>query len=164
LISSARAEINAIDPSLPLYNVKSMDRVITESIIGIAYVAVMMGAVGAIALVLASVGVYGVMSYAVSERVHEIGIRLSLGAETRDILRLILRNGLSLTILGLAIGLPLAFLMARGLSSLLFGVEAADPAAFIGLPLLLAAVATLACYLPARRASRVDPLQALRHE
>jgi putative ABC transport system permease protein len=164
LVSSARAEINALDPSLPLYNVKSMDRVITESIIGIAYVAVVMGAVGAIALVLASVGVYGVMSYAVSERVHEIGIRLSLGAETRDILRLVLRNGLFLTLLGLAIGLPLAFLMARGLSSLLFGVEAADPAAFIGLPLVLAAVATLACYLPARRASRVDPLQALRHE
>ena len=164
LVSSARREINALDPSLPLYNVKSMDRVITESIIGIAYVAVIMGAVGAIALVLASVGVYGVMSYAVSERIHEIGIRLSLGAETRDILRLVLRNGLFLTILGLAIGLPLAFIMARGLSSLLFGVEAADPAAFIGLPLLLAAVATLACYLPARRASRVDPLQALRHE
>jgi putative ABC transport system permease protein len=164
LVSSARREINSLDPSLPLYNVKSMDRVITESIIGIAYVAVMMGAVGTIALVLASVGVYGVMSYAVSERVHEIGIRLSLGAETRDILRLVLRNGLFLTILGLAIGLPLAFLMARGLSSLLFGVEAADPAAFIGLPLVLAAVATLACYLPARRASRVDPLQALRHE
>lgn len=164
LVSGARREISAIDPSLPLYNVKSMDRVITESIIGIAYVAVIMGVVGAIALVLASVGVYGVMSYAVSERIHEIGIRLSLGAETRDILRLILRNGLFLTILGLAIGLPLAFLMARGLSFVLFGVEAADPAAFIGLPLLLAAVATLACYLPARRASRVDPLQALRHE
>jgi putative ABC transport system permease protein len=164
LVSSVRTEINALDSGLPLYNVKSMDRVITESIIGIAYVAVIMGVVGGIALVLASVGVYGVMSYAVSERIHEIGIRLSLGAETRDILRLVLRNGLFLTILGLAIGLPLAFLMARGLSSLLFGVEAADPAAFIGLPLLLAVVATLACYLPARRASRVDPLQALRHE
>jgi putative ABC transport system permease protein len=164
LVSSARAEINALDPSLPLYNVKPMDRVITESIVGIAYVAVMMGVVGAIALVLASVGVYGVMSYAVSERIHEIGIRLSLGAETRDILRLVLRNGLFLTILGLAIGLPIAFLMARGLSSLLFGVEAADPTAFIGLPLLLAVVAILTCYLPARRAARVDPLQALRHE
>ena len=164
LVSSARRESNALDPSLPLYNVKSMDRVITESIIGIAYVAVMMGVVGVIALVLASVGIYGVMSYAVSERIHEIGIRLSLGAETRDILRLVLRNGLFLTVLGLAIGLPVAFLMARALSSLLFGVEAADPAAFIGLPLVLAAVATLACYLPARRASRVDPLQALRHE
>jgi putative ABC transport system permease protein len=164
LVSSARSVINALDSSLPLYNVKSMDRVITESIIGIAYVAVMMGAVGVIALVLASVGVYGVMSYAVSERIHEIGIRLSLGAETRDILRLVLRNGLFLTIVGLAIGLPLAFVMARGLSSLLFGVDAADPAAFVGLPLVLAAVATLACYLPARRASRVDPLQALRHE
>jgi putative ABC transport system permease protein len=164
LVSSVRREINALDPSLPLYNVKSMDQVITESIIGIAYVAVIMGAVGVIALVLASVGVYGVMSYAVSERIHEIGIRLSLGAETRDILRLVLRNGLFLTILGLAIGLPIAFIMARGLSSLLFGVEAADPVAFIGLPLLLAVVATLACYLPARRASRVDPLQALRHE
>jgi len=164
LISAARAEIAAVDPELPLYNIKPMNRVITESIIGIAYVAAMMAVLGGIALVLASVGVFGVMSYSVSERVHEIGVRMSLGAQTPDIVRMVLRSGMLLTITGLAIGLPLAFVLARVLSSVLFGVEAADPFSFIGLPLLLAGVAALASYLPARRAARVDPLVALRYQ
>ncbi|HEY4817694.1 MAG TPA: ABC transporter permease, partial [Candidatus Acidoferrum sp.] len=101
-IPSARAHISAADPNLPLYNIKSMDKVITESIVGIAYVAAMMAVLGAIALVLASVGVFGVMSYSVSERAHEIGIRLSLGAQTSDILHMVLRSGMTLTVLGLA--------------------------------------------------------------
>jgi putative ABC transport system permease protein len=164
LISAVHAEIAAVDPGLPLYNIKPMDRVITESIIGIAYVAVMMAVLGVIALVLASVGVFGVMSYSVSERAHEIGVRMSLGAQTTDILRMVLRNGMMLTVIGLGVGLPIAFVLARALASLLFGVEAADPFSFIGLPLLLAGVAALACYLPARRAARLDPLKALRHE
>ena len=164
LISAVHTEIAAVDPELPLYNIKPMDRVITESIIGIAYVATMMAVLGVIALILASVGVFGVMSYSVSERVHEIGVRLSLGAQTGDIVRMILRSGMLLTILGFAIGLPVAFVLARALASLLFGVEATDPFSFIGLPLMLAAVAALASYLPARRAARVDPLVALRYE
>jgi ABC-type antimicrobial peptide transport system permease subunit len=127
-------------------------------------VAAMMAVLGVIALVLASVGVFGVMSYSVSERAHEIGIRMSMGAQSGDVLRLVLRSGMRLTLLGLAIGLPVAFLLARAMSSLLFGVEAADTTAFVGWPLLLAAVAALACYLPARRAAGLDPLQALRHE
>jgi len=163
-ISIARAQISAADPDLPLYNVKPMDKVITESVTGIAYVAALMAVLGGIALVLASVGVFGVMSYSVSERTHEIGVRMSLGAQTGDILRMVLRSGMFLAALGLAIGLPIAFLMARALASLLFGVEAADPFSFIGLPVLLAAVAALACYLPARRAARLDPLVALRYE
>jgi putative ABC transport system permease protein len=163
-IPAARAQIAAVDPDLPLYNIKPMDRVITESIIGIAYVATMMAVLGVIALVLAAVGIFGVMSYTVNERSHEIGVRMSLGAQTGDIVRMILRSGLILTVAGLVIGLPLALALAYALSSLLFGVQVADPVAFVALPLLLASVATLACYLPARRAVRLDPIAALRHE
>lgn len=163
-IAPAHAQIAAVDPDLPLYNIKPMDRVITESIIGIAYMATMMATLGAIALVLASVGIFGVMSYSVNERSHEIGVRVSLGAQAGDILRMVMRSGLLLTIAGLGIGLPIALALAYTLSSLLFGVKVADPLAFLGLPLLLAAVATLACYLPARRAVRLDPIAALRHD
>ena len=163
-VSAARTQIASVDPDLPLYNIKPMATVITESIVGIAYVAAMMAVLGVIALVLASVGVFGVMSYSVSERAHEIGIRMSMGAQSKDVLRLVLRSGMTLTLVGLAIGLPLAFVMARGMASILFGVEATDMTAFVGLPLLLATVAAVACYLPARRAAGLDPLRALRHE
>ncbi|MGC1904952.1 MAG: ABC transporter permease [Candidatus Acidiferrum sp.] len=162
--ATVRGEIANIDPNLPMYNIKSMDKVITESIVGIAYVAVMMTVLGAIALVLASVGIFGVMSYSVSERTHEIGIRMSQGAQTRDILSLVLRGGMGMTLLGLAIGLPISFVLARTMSAILFNVQSADPIAFLALPLLLASVAALACYLPARRAAGLDPLRALRHE
>ena len=164
LASAVRGEIAGVDSNLPMYNIKPMDKVITESIIGIAYVATMMSVLGVIALVLASVGLFGVMSYSVSERTHEIGIRMAQGAQTKDVLALVLRRGMFMTLLGLAIGLPVAMLLARTMSALLFNVQAADPVAFIGLPLLLAAVAALACYLPARRAAQLDPLSALRHD
>jgi putative ABC transport system permease protein len=163
-VSAARGQIAAVDPNLPMYNIKPMDKVITESIVGIAYVATMMAVLGVIALVLASVGLFGVMSYSVSERTHEIGIRMSQGAQTRDILSLVLRGGMVMTALGLLIGLPAAFLLARALSALLFNVQAADPISFLVLPLVLVGVAALACYLPARRAAQMDPLKALRHE
>ena len=163
-VSAAREQIAGIDPNLPMYDIKSMDKAITESIVGIAYVAVMMAVLGVIALLLASVGVFGVMSYSVSERTHEIGIRMSQGAQTRDIVSLVLRGGMFMTLLGLAIGLPIAFFLAQTMSALLFNVKAADPIAFIVLPLLLAGVSAVACYLPARRAAQLDPLRALRHE
>jgi putative ABC transport system permease protein len=163
-VPAVRSAVAAVDPELPLFDVLPFDKVITDSIVGIAYVAAMMAILGLIALVLASVGIYGVMSYSVGERTHEIGVRMAMGATSKDVQRLILRNGMSLTIVGMAIGLPLALGLAYLLSSLLFGVRAADPFAFLGLPLLLAGVATVACYLPARRAVRLDPLAALRYE
>jgi putative ABC transport system permease protein len=164
VVPAVRSQVAAVDPNLPLFDVKPFDKVITDSIVGIAYVAAMMAVLGIIALVLASVGIYGVMSYSVGERTHEIGVRMAMGATSKDVQRLILRNGLLLTVVGMAIGLPLALVIAYALSSILFGVKVADPFAFIGLPLLLAAVATIACYLPARRAVRMDPLTALRYE
>ena len=163
-ISAVRSEIAAVDPDLPLYDVKRFDRVIMESVVGIAYVAVMMAVLGIVALVLAGVGIYGVMSYSVGERTHEIGVRVALGANSNEVQKLILGNGMFLTVFGLGIGLPLALGLAYALSSLLFGVRSTDPAAIVGLPLLLAAVAAIACYLPARRATRLDPLVALRYE
>ncbi len=161
---AARSQIASIDPDIPIFEVKTLDRVISDSIIGIAYVATMMGVMGVIALVLASVGVYGVMSYAVAERTNEFGIRMAMGATASDIQKLVLGKGFLLTALGVGLGLPLAFGMASALSSLLFGVKAADPVAFIGLPLVLAAVSMLASYVPAMRAVRVDPIVALRYE
>jgi len=110
------------------------------------------------------VGVYGVMSYSVSERTHEIGIRMAMGASGNQIQRLIIGNGMLLTVIGIVFGLPIALVMAFGLSSIIFGVSPNDPASFVGLPLLLASVALLASYIPARRVLRVDPLVALRYE
>jgi putative ABC transport system permease protein len=163
-VPAVRSQVGAVDPDLSLYNIKALDMVISDSVVGIAYVAVMMGVLGIIALVLASVGVYGVMSYAVSERTNEFGIRMAMGATAKDIQGLVLGKGALLTLIGMGIGLPVAFALANLLSGLLFGVKAADPVAFIALPLVLAAVATLASYLPARRAVRVDPITALRYE
>jgi putative ABC transport system permease protein len=163
-VPAVRSQIAAVDLDLPLFNIKPLDKVISESIVGIAYVAAMMGVLGIIALVLASVGVYGVMSYAVTERTNEFGIRIAMGASANDIQKLVLSKGTLLTLIGMGIGLPIAFGLATALSSLLFGVRVGDPMVLIGLPLVLGAVATFACYLPARRAVRVDPIVALRYE
>lgn len=164
LAPMVRAQFQVLDPELPIFDVKPLDRVISESLVGIGYVAVMLIVMGAIALILASVGIYGVMAYAVGERTHEFGVRMALGARARDILALVLRNGVVLTAVGFAIGLPAAFFLAQTLSGLIFGVSTADATSFLAIPLVLAAVAFLACYIPGRRATRVDPVKALRWE
>jgi ABC-type antimicrobial peptide transport system permease subunit len=124
--------------------------------------AVLIGVFGLLALLLASVGLYGVMSYAVSQRTREIGVRMALGARARDVLRLVVKEAMTMVVIGMAIGLGLAAALSRLISSFLFGVGAMDALTFAAIPILLATVALLASYLPARRAAKVDPLIALR--
>ena len=164
MIAAIRGGIGAVDPDQPIYEIKTLDRVISESVVGLSYVAVIMAILGLIALVLAAMGVYGAMAFAVAERSHEIGVRLALGAQPREILRLVLSRGLFLLGVGMAIGLPISFALAKVLSSLLFGVSASDVAIFSSTTIFLAAISMAACYIPARRAMRVDPMVALRYE
>jgi putative ABC transport system permease protein len=162
--AAARSAVAAVDPDQPLFNVMSLQKTITNQTVGFSYVAAMLAAMGIIALVLASVGVYGVMAYSVSERTHEIGVRMTLGAQRGDILRMVFGRGLMLTGIGLGIGLPLAVGLAQLLSNLIYGVSSADFATFGGVTVLMSAITLLACYLPTRRATQVDPMEALRYE
>jgi predicted permease len=164
LVAGARHRIATMDAELPVFEVKTLEKVISESVLGLSYVAVMMTVLGGIALLLACVGVYGVMSYAVSERTREIGIRIALGAERTDVLRMVIGRGMVVTGIGLSIGFALSLMLARLLASFIFGVSATDWQIFGGISLALAAAAILACYIPARRAIRIDPVEALRYE
>ena len=164
LVAGARHAIASLDAELPIFEVMTLEKVISESILGLSYVAVMMTVLGGIALVLACVGVYGVMAFAVSERTREIGIRMALGAERRNVLRLVIGRGLVVTAIGLSIGFVLSLMLARLLASFIFGVSATDWQVFGGISLALAAAAMLACYVPAQRAMGIDPVEALRYE
>jgi len=164
LAGAVRSEIWAIDKTLPVSDVKTMDELLSASVAQPRFYAMLLAAFAVVALLLATVGLYGVMSYAVNQRTHEIGIRMALGASPRDALWLIVNQGMVLTLAGVAAGVAAAWALTRVLKNLLFGVSATDPAIFVGIALLLAGVASLACYLPARRATKVDPLVALRHE
>jgi putative ABC transport system permease protein len=159
-----RRAIAAVDSKVPVFNVREMDQVIVEANSDARIEAQLLGIFAALALVLAAVGIYGVMSYLVAQRTQELGIRMALGAQPLDVLRLVLGRGVVLTVAGLAIGLVAAFAITRLLSKLLFGVSATDPLTFFGVALLLGVVALAACCIPARRAMRVDPMTALRYE
>jgi putative ABC transport system permease protein len=164
LVGAIRREVMSIDKNVPIYDVKTMAERAAQLTSRGRFGAVLLGLFAVMALVLAGVGIYGVMSYAVSGRQHEIGIRMALGATSTDVLRLVLGDGIILTALGLALGLVGAYNATQALSSQLYGVETTDAATFIIVSLVLATVALLASYIPARRATRVDPMVALRYE
>ncbi|HEX8421865.1 MAG TPA: FtsX-like permease family protein, partial [Pyrinomonadaceae bacterium] len=164
LIPFVRSELTRLDKDQPLYNVRTMEQVMSESTSRRRFNMMLIAVFAFLGLVLAAVGIYGVISYSVTQRTHEIGIRMALGAEARDILKMIVRQGMGMVILGVGIGLVGAFGLTRVMSSLLFGVSPTDLVTFAGVPLILATVALLACYIPARRATRVDPMIALRFE
>jgi putative ABC transport system permease protein len=164
LVTAVQNEVRAMDQELPVFNVKTMEEYISATVAAPRFNTTLLVIFASVALVLTIVGLYGVMSYSVAQRTNEIGIRMALGAQTRDVLRLIVSQGFKLVLLGLALGMVGAFALMRVLASLLFGVSARDPYTFGAVAIVLASVALLACYIPARRASRVDPLQALRYE
>jgi len=164
LAAAVQSEIWAVDKEQPVYDIMSMERLLSDQIGGIRVFIWLLGIFAVAALVLAAVGIYGVMSYAVSQRTHEIGVRMALGAQPSDVLRLVMRQGFAVTIVSVIIGLAGAWALTRLMTGLLFGVSPTDPATYSGITLLLAVVALLACYLPARRAAKVDPMVALRYE
>ncbi len=164
LTAAVRGQVAALDPKQPIYNIRTMEQIRDESVATEKLNLMLLMLFAAVALVLALVGIYGVMSYAVTQRTREIGIRVALGAQRRDVLRLVVGQGMLLATLGVGSGLAGAFGLTRLMSALLFGVSATDPLTFAAIALLLMLVALLACYVPARRATKVDPMAALRHD
>ena len=163
-IGAFRKELQALDPTLPIFNVTTLIDQMNLPLFPYRMAAIVLGSFGVLAIVLAAIGIYGVMSYVVAGRTREIGVRVALGAARRDVLVLMIKQGMSLALLGLGVGLLGAFGIAQLIVRLLFGVDPTDPITFVGVSLLLGLVALLACYLPARRATKIDPLVALRYE
>jgi putative ABC transport system permease protein len=161
---SIAAAIHSVDPNQPLANVETMDQIFDESLLGDQFIAALFGSFAGTALLLAALGIYGVMAFGVAQRTHEIGLRIALGAGKQQVLGLILREGLLLACVGLGLGLFGAYFLGRAMQSTLYGVSPIDFRAFCGVAMVLLAAALLACYVPARRATRIDPMVALRYE
>ena len=164
MAATVRQEVRAVDKDVPIAQVQTMEKVLGASVAQPRFSMLVVGLFAALALVLSAVGIYGVMAYAVSRRGHEIGVRMALGAGANQVLKLVLKDGMTLALAGIAVGLLGAFALTRLMASLLFGIGAKDPATFISVAAFLAFVAFIACYIPARRATKVDPLVALRNE
>jgi len=164
LMNEVRQAVSSVDSDLPLYQIHTLDYYYSKSIARTSFTLVMLALAGAMALLLGIVGLYGVIAYSVSQRTHEIGIRMALGAQKRDVLNLVMKGGMSLTVIGVGVGVAGAMALTRFLSSLLYGVKPTDPLTFVVVSLVLIGVALLACYVPARRATKADPIVALRYE
>jgi putative ABC transport system permease protein len=164
LTAALRAEIQGLDRNLPVFDIKTMTEHISEALSQERLIATLLGIFGLLALLLATIGIYGLMSYSVTQRRREIGVRMALGARSQDILKLIVGKGLMLTSIGIATGLAAAIALTRVAAGLLFAISATDPMTFAVVSLILAGVALGACFVPARRAAKVDPMVALRYE
>jgi len=164
IVAAARSEIHQVDPAQPISNVRTMDEVLGEETASRSLAMTLLTIFAALALLLATLGIYGVLAYFVVQHTQEIGVRVALGAQRHDILKLVLRKGMTLTVLGVGIGLGVAFALTRLMASLLYGVSTTDPLTYAAIALLLTVVALVACYLPARRATKVDPMVALTYE
>jgi putative ABC transport system permease protein len=164
LVPAIKREVQQIDPDQPLGPVATLESLLDESLAPRRVNAVLLGTFSAVGLLLGVIGLYGVMSYTVSQRTQEIGVRIALGAQEGDVLKLILGEGMLLALAGTALGIVGAFGLTRLMSSMLFGISAADPLTYSSISLLIIVVALLACYLPARRAAKLSPMLALRYE
>jgi putative ABC transport system permease protein len=164
MTAAIKDEILAVDPDQAVYEIRTMEQLLSDSISLRRFSMMLLIIFAALALTLAAVGIYGVISYSVTQRTHEIGVRMALGAGQRDILKLVIGQGMALTLTGIAIGIAASFALTRLMASLLYGVSATDAAIFVSIPAILAGVAIGACFVPARRATKVDPMVALRYE
>ena len=164
LAASIRGVVASIDRNQPVANIKTLGDVIADTVAPRKFNMMLFTLFAVIAMLLAALGIYGVMAYSVAERTHEVGIRMALGAQKSDVLGLIIRKGMSITLIGIAVGLAIAFALTRLMATLLFGVTPTDAMTFAAVSAFVMLVALFACYIPARRATKVDPLVALRYE
>jgi putative ABC transport system permease protein len=164
LITAAVAQVHSLDPDVAVTRIRTMTQVLSSTVAGPEFNTWLLGTFAGVALLLAAIGIYGVLAYSVAQQIHEIGIRMALGAEKRDVLTLVVGRGFKLTLMGVAIGIAGSFAVTRFLSSLLYGVKPTDPFTFFAGTLVLAGVSLLATYIPTRRATKVDPMVALRYE